>query len=276
MKAPTVFTLKVKPLETWPKVPFLGRALHGLVLSLLGEVDGALADAVHREAGPKPFRTAGPFIGEGYQPAGKLLAGEVYSLVVAVLDTAVAEALGRAFDETRRPVEVALDEAVCRVEGVQVEEAGYEALFGRYFPGGPVRRSIELTFDTPTAFHSGGKNVPLPLPELVFGSVLERWNGVAPLTLSPALKEFAGECVGIAYYDLRAWTVSVAGGKQVGFVGRVGYRVLKYDPYWTRALNLLADFAWFCGVGVKTSMGMGQVRRTDGGRAVSDGAGESA
>lgn len=276
MKAPALFTLEVKPLETWPKVPFLGRALHGLVLGLVSEVDRALAEALHEEGGPKPFRTAGPFSGSGYQPAGKLLAGEVYSLVVAALDGTVAGALGRALDATRRPVEVALDEAVCRVEGVQVAEVGYEALFGRYFPGGPVRRSIELTFDTPTAFHSGGKNVPLPLPELVFGSVLERWNGVAPLTLSPALKEFARECVGIAYYDLRAWTVTVAGGKQVGFVGRVGYRVLKYDPYWTRALNLLADFAWFCGVGIKTSLGMGQVRRTDGDRALSHGAGKSA
>ncbi len=273
---PAVFTLKVRPLESWPKAPFLGRALHGFVLGLVDRVDPALAAAIHRQEGPKPFRTAGPFVGESYQPAGKLVAGEGYRIVVVGLDGAVVAALGRALGVGERPVEVALDEAVCRVESAEMEEVGYEVLFGRYFPGGPVRRSIELTFDTPTSFHSGGKNVPLPLPELVFGSVLERWNGLGPLTLSPELKAFARECVGISYYDLRAWTVTVAGGKQVGFVGRVGYRVLKYDPYWTRALNLLADFAWFCGVGVKTSMGMGQARRTDRDGALSDRTGEPA
>lgn len=273
---PAVFRLKVRPLESWPKAPFLGRALHGLVLGLVDRVDPALAAAIHGREGPKPFRTAGPFVGESYHPAGRLAAGEPYGIVVVGLDGAVVAALRKALGVGERPEEVALDEAVCRVEALEAEEVGYEGLFGRYFPGGPVRRSIELTFDTPTSFHSSGKNVPLPLPELVFGSVLERWNELGPLTLSLELKSFARECVGIAYYDLRAWTLMVAGGKQVGFVGRVGYRVLKYDPYWTRALNLLADFAWFCGVGVKTSMGMGQARRTDGDGALPDGTGEPA
>jgi CRISPR-associated endoribonuclease Cas6 len=273
---PASFELKIKPLEDFPKVPFLGRALHGLALSLVGGADPALAAALHAREGPKPFRTAGPFVAETFRPAGKLRAGETYTLVVAALEDGVGAALKAALGPEARPVEVALDEAVCRVEGVAVEEVRYEELFGRYFPAGPVRRSLELTFDTPAAFHSGGKNVPLPLPELVFGSVLERWNDYAPLTLGQTVREFARECVGIAYYDLKAWAVAVAGGKQVGFVGRVGYRVLRYDPYFTRALNLLADFARFCGVGVKTSMGMGQARRTDGDGALPDRTGEPA
>ncbi|MER3398994.1 MAG: hypothetical protein C4315_10730 [Chloroflexota bacterium] len=273
---PVSFELKVKPLEDFPKLPFLGRALHGLALGLIGERDPALAATLHAQEGPKPIRTAGPFAGESFRLVGRLRAGETYTLLITVLEEGVSWTLKAALGPETRPPEVALDEAVCRVESVGVEEVPYQELFGRYFPGGPVRRSLELTFDTPTAFHSGGKNVPVPLPELVFGSLLDRWNAYAPLTLGATLKDFARECVGIAYYDLRAWTVAVAGGKQVGFVGRVGYRVLKYDPYFTRGLNLLADFAWFCGVGVKTSMGMGQARRTDGGSAVSDRTGKPA
>ncbi len=272
---PVTFALKVRPLEDFPKVPFLGRALHGLALGLVGAQDPALAADLHAQEGPKPFRTAGPF-GEGLRLAGRLRTGQTYTLVIAALEGRVGAALKAALGPEARPVEVALDEAVCRLEAVGVEEIGYEELFGRYFPAGPVRRSLELTFDTPTAFHSGSKNVPLPLPELVFGSILERWNGYAPLTLGQTVRDFARECVGIAYYDLKAWAVAVAGGKQVGFVGRVGYRVLKYDPYFTRALNLLADFAQFCGIGVKTSMGMGQARRTDGDGTVSDRTGEPA
>jgi CRISPR-associated endoribonuclease Cas6 len=48
-------------------------------------------------------------------------------------------------------------------------------------------------------------------------------------------------------------------------VGRVTYH-LKDRQNWEmhRQLNLLADFAFYSGVGAKTAMGMGQVRRIEG------------
>jgi CRISPR-associated endoribonuclease Cas6 len=39
------------------------------------------------------------------------------------------------------------------------------------------------------------------------------------------------------------------------------YRALGADRYWLGVINLLADFAFYSGVGVQTTTGMGQVRR---------------
>ncbi|MBI3490961.1 MAG: CRISPR system precrRNA processing endoribonuclease RAMP protein Cas6 [Acidobacteria bacterium] len=45
-----------------------------------------------------------------------------------------------------------------------------------------------------------------------------------------------------------------------GFIGTCEYSVGPRAPEdVSRALHLLADFAFFCGVGLKTTMGMGQV-----------------
>lgn len=269
--------LHVIPLEPWPRLPFLGRALHALVLGLVATSDPALAGAIHSAEAPPPFSVSGPFLAGGERLATRLLPDSIYSIRISALSGPLAAALARALEAGRQPEELALDEAVVRLHKVEASPSiTYEALRDRYFPAGPVRRSIELTFLTPTSFHSAGKDVPLPLPELVFGSLLERWNAYAPFTLSPSLKDFARECVGIAYYDLKAWVVSVAGGRHAGFVGRCGYRVLRYDPYWARALCLLADFARFAGVGLKTGMGMGACRRSDLDGALPDRAGEPA
>jgi CRISPR-associated endoribonuclease Cas6 len=47
---------------------------------------------------------------------------------------------------------------------------------------------------------------------------------------------------------------------QVGFVGQVTYGLMGADDWARRVLNALADLAFYCGVGMKTAMGMGQCR----------------
>jgi CRISPR-associated endoribonuclease Cas6 len=45
-------------------------------------------------------------------------------------------------------------------------------------------------------------------------------------------------------------------------VGEVSYRILgNVDALTIKQINVLADFALYCGVGRKTPMGMGMVRR---------------
>ena len=58
----------------------------------------------------------------------------------------------------------------------------------------------------------------------------------------------------------------LAGGMQIGFTGRCGYTLPAgaglppRDEYLWRALHLLAAFAFYAGVGAKTTMGMGTAR----------------
>lgn len=52
------------------------------------------------------------------------------------------------------------------------------------------------------------------------------------------------------------------GAPLIGGVGRATYTALGGDRYWLATIQMLADFALYSGVGVKTTIGLGQVRRT--------------
>ena len=50
--------------------------------------------------------------------------------------------------------------------------------------------------------------------------------------------------------------------KSIGCVGQVTYRILgDVEPLMIKQLNTLANFAMYCGIGRKTTMGMGMIRR---------------
>ena len=127
---------------------------------------------------------------------------------------------------------------------------------------GQLRKSVTLRFRSPTAFKSKGMTINVPLPGLVFGSLVERWNAFSPVTLSPEVRRFGEEMVAISSYNLQSVTVQQKGkGKRIGGVGVATYHALGGDRYWLATMQMLADFARFSGVGVQTTTGMGQVRR---------------
>jgi hypothetical protein len=60
---------------------------------------------------------------------------------------------------------------------------------------------------------------------------------------------------------------------QIGFMGRCAFTCFSPERALWRTLHLLADFAFFCGTGYKTTQGMGQTRRVkaEGGRQKAEG-----
>ncbi|MFZ1755100.1 MAG: CRISPR system precrRNA processing endoribonuclease RAMP protein Cas6 [Caldilineaceae bacterium] len=127
--------------------------------------------------------------------------------------------------------------------------------------GNPANR-VTLRFDSPTSFKSGGMQVPVPTPDLVFGSLADRWNVFSPIPLSDEIREFSRTCIAISRYQLRSVSMPHKRGSfRVGDVGEVTYSALAGDRYWHGAMQMLADFAVFSGVGVQTTNGMGQTVR---------------
>ncbi len=103
-----------------------------------------------------------------------------------------------------------------------------------------------------------------PLPTLVFGSLLEKWNAYAPIAFPPEVKRFAEECLAVSQYQLSTRAVpQKSGGLRVGAVGEITYISLHYDRYWMSVIATLAAFALFSGVGASTTQGLGQCRIVD-------------
>jgi len=132
---------------------------------------------------------------------------------------------------------------------------------------------IALEFISPTAFGFGQKEwgkkvVVLPQPEHVFGSLVRSWNGIAPPPLHvdrQGLQAYVAEHVVIKrLHGLETRMLRFRRSPQVGFVGRVTYGLMEPDDEAQCQLHALAGLAFYTGVGMKTTMGMGQVRRAEG------------
>ena len=248
----------------------VGRANYAAVLARLSQVDPTLAAELHDSDGPKPI-TCSDLLGARRNRSGTILrAGQTADLRFTGLSERVSMALHACLLEAVPETWTLLGQrlpvvrACCQAEiDPRTGSTDYEALASQQLlgEGAPARRAV-LQFDSPTAFKSHGNTVPIPLPGLVFGSLVERWNVFSPVTLSPEMRDYAQEAVVISRYNLRSLpVVQKNAGLRVGGVGEVTYHALGGDRYWFGVLQMLADFAKYSGVGVQTATGMGQCRR---------------
>ena len=224
--------------------------VHAAFLALVKRGDPALATALHNpRLGLRPFTLA--LVGN---PAtGRL------GLRLSVLDP---EVFRRFWDRWNARGGLPLVLGRRRLRPTAADETGPWA--GRSdwaaLATGKVDTSVKLAWCTPTVFRQGDVDLPLPVPKLVFGGLLDRWNRFSPLPLSlkaPRLERL----VGLSSHRLRSRTFHDGRSAIPGFVGVSEYRILRSaTPDEQRAVQVLAEFARFAGVGRKTTHGMGLVR----------------
>jgi CRISPR-associated endoribonuclease Cas6 len=135
-----------------------------------------------------------------------------------------------------------------------------------------------LGFDliSPTCFKindrpagSKARFMPLPLPRYVFLNLLNQWES----TVAEAYKYKLGkkESIRLANDIQRSAVVTsfkirsslargIKGGSRTGAVGKIKYEVFGCSAEQLEMLYVLSEFALFSGIGVNTTMGLGQVR----------------
>ena len=141
---------------------------------------------------------------------------------------------------------------------------------------------LQLEFDSLTTFSRGSAKqkdfgnhyARLPLPSYVFPSLAKRWVELAPPEYAgwvqrDRIEEYiSNEAIFITDYDLKVHSVKFTTHTQPGFIGTCTYTLYGPDdppldsaPLTVRQqIFLLAQLAFYCGVGYKTTMGMGQIR----------------
>jgi CRISPR-associated endoribonuclease Cas6 len=222
--------------------PF-GKASLALFLSILKEENPGLAEELH-SAELKPFTTS------IYKENGKFnLRFTLFSPSLEFLKERLLGLEGRGVEISGTP---------CRVGRPEVREKSFEELMERrLFSPSPPSKFI-LSFKTPAVFKSSDLFLPFPLPKLLFGGLLDKWNRFAGRALSEDFRFFAERCIAVSRYKLETVLWELEEGARVqGFLGSCSYAVLVKDPYWTRVAGLLLEFAEFGGIGAKTAMGMG-------------------
>jgi CRISPR-associated endoribonuclease Cas6 len=141
--------------------------------------------------------------------------------------------------------------------------------------------ALTLEFGSLTAFSRGHARVGygahhmlFPLPQAVFQNLLRRWEDIAPAELAHVVQRerieqyLLDDGIIVIDYDLMGHRVHFTTHLQRGFLGTCTYQLRGPDERTTsdspltvkQQIYLLAQLAFYCGVGHKTAMGLGQTR----------------
>lgn len=249
-----------RPIPRW-----WGEAAHQLTIKVIASRDEALAKGLEASKEMKPFTVSNL---RGRFPGGRIDPASVYRLRFTALDRRVAEVFEAARTEgmLREGETVELDfirfkvpEKEAKVP-IEMEGCTYQSLTNLLFSASPPPRTLLMDFFTPTLFKKGPVQVHYPMPDLVFGSLLEHWNAspFVPTQLPDEARKYAQECLRVGRFKLESRTLKMYGETFRGFVGRVKFVTLNYDRYWMGIMTMLAGYAAYSGVGAKTTMGLGQ------------------
>lgn len=232
-----VIQLSIAPQEPLP--PTMGRAVHALCFKWIANADATLAAALHHQEN-LPFTLS-------LKPSSsnrlRLRISILRRNLLAPLLWGLSEDLGNEIELVKIP---------CRIgRNVEVLHATSFHNLLQF----PAQNQIDLQLLSPTSFKQGKEIQPFPLPDLVFNSLLRRWNAFAPEDLQFPAIEWRGL---VSAYELKTHAFKLEGGAEIGGQGMVRYRFP--DPEQAKIATALAHFARFSGIGRKTTMGMGQAQ----------------
>ena len=234
------------------------------ILDLVQRVDPALSAALHANDRLKPF-TVSPLTPDGVTPAHDGRAR--FWLRVTALDERLAAVVARPVTDRVRigRAHFAVTDVVTQPwRHAWAGAVSYERLVTAVQTGATAP-ALTLAFHTPTAFSSNVRNVTrlFPEPGLVFRSLGKRWNAHAGrrFAFDDGLLEELCEGIRVERYALETREARLGARTSTkGFVGSCEYSVgRRGSADRRRFLRLLAEFAFYAGVGLRTTMGMGQV-----------------
>lgn len=246
----------------------IGNYIHAAFLRLVYSVNPELSEKLHAPGREKPF-TLSPLVGDYQRHNGKLLLkkGDHGWVRITALEPSLSQCLLE-WNTQVIPALTLLDEPL-EVTGILHEGhpwarvATFEELYQQTMTTEqPMRRHIIFRFLSPTTFRANGANVPFPLPKYVFFTLSQKWNTYAPVYLGEQVHAMIEQAMTLSHYQLHTQALDFGKYRQIGFTGEATFLIRRtLDDIWVRAIHLLADFAFFAGVGYKTTMGMGQVRK---------------
>lgn len=258
------------------RVPLTQGALaHAAFLDLVRAADPELADRLHESGGRQPF-TISPLRElpeRGSDADGhRLRVGDRAALRLTLLDPALFMAFLQRLLADGPHLRLRLGDVTFAVEDA-IGAPGSHPWVG-YTTTGELadraarERHIRMVFASPTSVSWGKQGtaerrmIVIPWPQAFFASLRGAWNRLTGDTIPIAFEQWVEAYVVVR--EVARWQTAVyqlKRGTYPGGYGDVTFEALDAHPEYLPILNMLADFAFYSGVGTKTTMGMGQARR---------------
>ena len=277
---PISAVIHLSPPEDVTLRPTMGHHAHAVFLSLLRIGNPKKAEEAHATSAQKPF-TVSPLIARGtrHRDSLHLQAGTDCKLRFTFLSDALFAHFAPVFFTDPLP-SVRLGQATFQVNrlittGSETDGWGGTTTYEELIETARTETRMRARFYSPTAFRAltprGQDRRDEAAIDLVrcYQSWVNKWNTFAPTQIDrDRLLEFVANHAGLTAVDSKNRVLDFGRHKVAGFVGSCAYRFFIEHPSadadsleMLRWVNLLADFAFYCGTGYKTTMGMGQTRR---------------
>lgn len=273
---PYSLVLNILPQSPIPAQFLTGRHLHALFLTLVSSVDRTLGDYLHDSTADKAF-TLSPLQVRHRQPKRlfrdytlqwehkeAIAPGNPCWWRISLLDDTLFHQLTQLWLNINPehpwhlgPADLYITSILGTPQSTQpwANATNYAQI---YADASDDNRLIAFSFATPTAFRQGQYDTALPTRECVFHSLLNRWNKYSGI----AFNDLPLESIFPSFVDIRSEILADSRSKFIGIVGEVNYRLMgEIEPLAIKQINALADFALYSGIGRKTTMGMGMIRR---------------
>lgn len=228
------------------------RGLHGMLFNILTQTDQKEADWLHKHNSPRPFSLA-------------ILCDDSNDILTGIRLAAITERAsalfiraGAKFQEAKHICHLGRQKFI--VDEVQIIPGPDWHHLAQSQPA----RKIGLRFTSPTVFKQGPGHLPLPIPVNVFHSPVFVWKTFAPSTiqLPSGWLDWCQREVFLVQHRIETKTVNINKKDQItGFIGEVWFKAHQGDELTLSFWQALADLASFCGVGYKTTMGMGTTEK---------------
>ncbi|BDI17699.1 hypothetical protein ANSO36C_35010 [Nostoc cf. commune SO-36] len=273
---PHSLVLNLLPQSPIPPQYLTGRHLHALFLTLVSSVDSTLGDRLHDSTADKaftlsPLQTNSPLLKGGrggsklqYSHQQPIPAGTPCWWRISLLDDTLFGKLTQLWLNLNpnRPWHLGpADLYITSIQGTpqSIQPWANANTYAQLYEEASDRNSsINLSFSTPTAFRQGQYDTTLPTRESVFNSLLSRWNKYSGIEFT----QIAIESIFPSFVNIHTEILADSRSKFIGILGEVTYKILgAIEPIQIKQINALADFALYTGVGRKTTMGMGMMRR---------------
>ncbi|MDF0551507.1 CRISPR-associated endoribonuclease Cas6 [Kamptonema sp. UHCC 0994] len=270
---PHSLILNLLPLAPIPPGYLTGRHLHALFLTLVSSADKKLGDYLHESTSEKAF-TLSPLQTQKYHSNKHYpLQWEHTQLIpahtpcwwrITLIDDTLFGKLTDLWLNLNPKHPWHLGPADLHITGILgtpqfnqpwANACTYSQL---YQQASETNRIIAFSFATPTAFRQGDYDSVIPTRECVFNSLLSRWNKYSGVEIASS----SIETLFASFVNIKTEILADSRSKFIGIVGEVTYRILgNVEPLVIKRINALADFSLYCGLGRKTTMGMGMTRR---------------
>ena len=277
---PISAVIHLSPPEDVTLHPTMGHHAHAVFLSLLRTSKPKVAEEAHATSAQKPF-TVSPLIAKGTRHRNQLhlQAGTDCKLRFTFLSDALFAHFAPIFFAQPLP-SVRLGHATLQINRLittpsETDRWGNTTTYEELIETARTETHMQMCFYSATAFRAltprGQDRRDEAAIDLVrcYQSWVNKWNAFAPTQIDKKkLLEYVANHAGLTAIDSKSKFLDFGRHKIAGFVGSCAYRFFVEqqpidvdDLEMLRWVNLLADFAFYCGTGYKTTMGMGQTRR---------------